>query len=154
MKLPMQELLKEELFSWMGEAELNVLSNCFDMEVERLPEGRTAAIGSRIGYQLSGSARLSCGKETADIASGAVFGVPWAENTGNCLAETAITAWEDCRIIWADKEIMQSVCYRACWFHGRFITEVNKKYGCSRRKGVPEPVCPFEQNIDRKQSFS
>ena len=44
MELPTQELLNEELFRWMGEAELSVLSNCFDMETEWLPAGRTAVI--------------------------------------------------------------------------------------------------------------
>ena len=136
MELPTQELLKEELFRWMGEAELSVLSNCFDMETEWLPAGRTAVIGERIGYLLSGSAHLSCGEKTVDAASGTVFGAQWAETTENCLTETAITAREDCRIILADKEMMQSVCYRACWFHGRFITEAKR-----RMRGRQTEIC-------------
>ncbi|MDD5921836.1 MAG: hypothetical protein PUC44_01460 [Eubacteriales bacterium] len=73
MKLPKHELLKEKLFCWMGEAEMDILTNCFDIEEEWIPKERIAAVGNRIGYLLSGSALLSRGKDVLVIARSTVF---------------------------------------------------------------------------------
>lgn len=114
------ELLDRALFGWMTREDLAMLANCFDLREERLAAGDYRVCGGRMGYLLSGTAADEAGRplEPGDLLG--VPGVPTPES---------FTASEGCRILWMDGEIMTSVCYRACWFHGRFVTEVRKRLG-------------------------
>ena len=115
-----ETLLKTELFAWTAPEDLEVLANCFDWEEERLAAGEHRKGMGRIGCLLEGAAE----RHRAIVAAGAVFGLP---RDGEPDPKSAVTARTDCRILWMDGDIMTSVCYRACWFHGRFVTEVRKR---------------------------
>ena len=116
-----ETLLKTELFAWTAPEDLEVLANCFDWEEERLAAGEHRKGMGRIGCLLEGAAGDAAGHA---LAAGAIFGLT---RDGEPDPKSAVTARTDCRILWMDGDIMTSVCYRACWFHGRFVTEVRKR---------------------------
>ena len=37
-----------------------------------------------------------------------------------------LEAIEDCDVIWFDFELLRMVCYAACWFHVRFLKEIDR----------------------------
>jgi len=125
MELPISKLLETPLFDWIPAEGLTMLANCFDMEAQLLPAGQAQDSGGRIGYLLSG-ALCPAGAQSPQILPGTLLGVSLQAN-GDCLFEkTRLRALADSVIVWMDCDIMTSVCYRACWFHGRFVTQAKE----------------------------
>lgn len=120
--LPTDELMHTPLFSWIVEEGLEMFSNCFDMEAEEIPAGECRDSRGRVGYLLSGAALVNDGPPAGD----GVFGVRLLENGTFSMEEAAIRAERPCVVVWMNPEILTSVCYRACWFHGRLILEMRK----------------------------
>lgn len=126
MKLSFNEWLLSPLFAWMNLADIAILANCFDMYAEKLLTGQVIDSKGRLGYLLSGQVVL-LDKIPQSVTSDMAFGVQYKHGREASPNEIQLKALEDSVIIWADAEIMTSVCYRACWFHGRFIDEVKKR---------------------------
>lgn len=133
MNLPTEALLHAQLFNWMSESDFEMLANCFDMEVEQLSAGKSCESRGRLGYLLFGSGCVCHGDWKAPVVAGAVWGLENDPASDFSPAKETLTAWEDCQLIWLNYDIMTSVCYRACWFHGRFITEAKKCLEQQRR---------------------
>lgn len=135
MEFPVNQLLTTRLFGWMTAAELEFLANCFDAEAELLSAGESRSRPGWIGYLLSGEAALHDGRERRSAGAGCLFGLREEDGGGGDIAVTAVT---DCLTVWMNEDIMTSVCYRACWFHGRFVTEARRSLRESgpQREGV------------------
>lgn len=122
MDVPIHDLMAAPLFSWISQPGMEMLANCFDMEAEKLVPGACRQSRGRIGYILSGTADTERGK----LVPGGILGVRLLEDGGFCLEEALLCAREHCTVVWMDPDILSSVCYRACWFHGRFVTEIKQ----------------------------
>ena len=67
------------------------------------------------------------------IGPGTVFGILHAADGHAQMEEVRLRAVSPCTVIWMNREIMTSVCYFDCWFHGRFITEMQRLLTAQRR---------------------
>ena len=123
--LPITELQKQPLFSWIPAEAYRTFEACFDMEAEELPAGETRNSSGRIGYLLSGELYLENGRSSR-AGPGEIFGILHAADGHARMEKLALTARRTSVVIWMNQEIMTSVCYFDCWFHGRFITEMQK----------------------------
>ena len=121
MQIPAQELMGSKLFSWISAEGVEMFSNCFDLEVERIPAGESRESRGRIGYLLSGKAEAG-----RDLAADDAAGVTLEEDGTLHWEDFTLRAEEPCVVIWMNGEILTSVCYRACWFHGRLILEMRR----------------------------
>lgn len=130
MQVPAQELLGSELFSWISEEGVEMFSNCFDLEVERIPAGESRESRGRIGYLLSGKA-TAAGR---DLAADDAAGVTLEEDGTFRRQEFTLRAVEPCAVAWMNGEILTSVCYRACWFHGRLLQEMTRLLSVRREQ--------------------
>ena len=135
MRLPTEMLHQQPLFSWLPEEGFKTFASCFDMEAEELPAGGAQESRGRIGYLLSGSLRLESGSsgDAGVIGPGTVFGILHAADGHAQMEEVRLRAVSPCTVIWMNREIMTSVCYFDCWFHGRFITEMQRLLTAQRR---------------------
>lgn len=124
MDLPIDQIMKRPLFAWLPRSGMDMLANCFNMEAERIPAGEKRSTRGRIGYLLSGCAIIPDGQ--TPVGQDNLLGVRCLENHEIQAEETSLTAVEACCVLWMEEEILTSVCYRACWFHGRFITEMKR----------------------------
>ena len=131
MKLPVEELLRQPLFAWMPPEAPRTFQDCFDLEAEELAPGERRESRGRIGYVLSGALELE-GGETGLAAPERVFGLLDARAGQVRVEEVCLTAREPSVVIWMNREIMTSVCYFDCWFHGRFVTEMRAYLAAQR----------------------
>ena len=99
-----------------------MFSNCFDLEAERIPAGESRESRGRIGYLLSGKATAA----GLDLAAEDAAGVTLEEDGTFRRQEFTLRAVEPCAVAWMNGEILTSVCYRACWFHGRLLQEMTR----------------------------
>lgn len=127
MDVSSDSVLCDELFSWLAPADLEMLVNCFDMEQDALAKGDRRESSGRLGYLLAGEGSLSRDGERATVQQGAFFGAAAAMEGTVYAGEVEFAADGDCQILWMGREILTSVCYRACWFHGRFVMEANAR---------------------------
>ena len=125
MDVPTEQLLRQPLFSWLPEEGFKTFASCFDMEAEEIPTGGMRESQGRIGYLMSGGLRLE-GEDTGDVRPGEVFGILYAADGHAQMAEVRLQVLSPSIVIWMNREIMTSVCYFDCWFHGRFITEMQR----------------------------
>lgn len=130
MQVPAQELLGSELFSWISEEGVEMFSNCFDLEAERIPAGESRESRGRIGYLLSGKATAA----GLDLAADDAAGVTLEEDGTFRRQEFTLRAVEPCAVAWMNGEILTSVCYRACWFHGRLLQEMTRLLSARREQ--------------------
>ena len=117
-------LLKKLLpfLTWMPPEGLEMFQNCFDLEVEFLSAGERRDSGGRLGILLSGELERPSGP----LEPGALLGAARREDGSLCGADVSVTALRDSEIAWLDGAVLTAVCYRACWFHGRFVLEAGK----------------------------
>ena len=132
MDLPMESLRRQPLFSWLPEEGFKTFASCFDMEAEVLPAGEVRDSHGRIGYLIAGELSQE-GALSGRIRPEEVFGILHAADGRAQMAEVHLTALRPSPIIWMNKEIMTSVCYFDCWFHGRFITEMQRLLAAKQR---------------------
>lgn len=123
MRLPMEKLRAQPLFSWLPEEGVETFSACFDLEAEEIPAGESRNSGARIGYLLEGEAEL---EPAGTAAPGTLLGAMPAGGGTGWTAEVRLTARTPVTVVWMNREILTNVCYAACWFHGRFIAEAEK----------------------------
>lgn len=121
MQISAQELKSSELFAWISEEGVEMFSNCFDLEVEQIPAGQSRESRGRIGCLLSGEA--AAGRR---LAADDIVGVMLERGGALRSEEFTLYAEQPCCVVWMNGEILTSVCYRACWFHGRLLLELRR----------------------------
>lgn len=113
-----------EIFSWLPDEGLETLGACFNLTVEPLKEGETRHSAGRVAYLLRGKARTDTDK--GEVAAGTLLGIKVTERGEKKSIAVTLEAIEDCDVIWFDFELLRMVCYAACWFHVRFLKEINR----------------------------
>ena len=116
----------EEVFSWLPEEVLETLGACFDLTEERILAGETRSSDGRIGCLLSGRGRLRTKRGETALASVSLLGITVTDRGERCPVAAALTAEEDCTVLWFRFEMVRMVCYAACWFHVRFLKEIDR----------------------------
>ena len=116
----------EEVFSWLPEEGLETLGACFDLTEERILAGETRSSDGRIGCLLSGRGRLRPKRGETALASVSLLGITVTDRGERCPVAAALTAEEDCTVLWFRFEMVRMVCYAACWFHVRFLKEIDR----------------------------
>ena len=116
----------EEVYSWLPEAGLETLGACFDLTEERIPAGETRRSDGRIGCLLSGRGRLRTKRGETALASVSLLGITVTDRGERCPVAAALTAEEDCTVLWFRFEMVRMVCYATCWFHVRFLKEIDR----------------------------
>lgn len=115
-----------EAFSWLPEEGLETLGACFDLTEERIPAGETRSSGGRIGCLLSGRGRLRTESGETDLYSVSLLGIAVTDRGERRPVAAELTAEEDCTVLWFNFEMVRMVCYAACWFHVRFLQEIDR----------------------------
>ena len=121
------ELLKEcPFWKWLPPEGGRYFDACFNMDWERVAAGDCCQSRGRVGYLISGYARLSAQRGVRRAGEDTFFGLfqPGRPESRQ-MEETELWAVTDCDILWLDAEVLTSVCYAACWFHARLIREVD-----------------------------
>ena len=67
---------------------------------------------------------MFCGKEGRQLVEKSIFAIE-PETKNEISKEVRIEAQNECLVVWFDAEVLNRVCYRACWFHARLISEMN-----------------------------
>ena len=116
----------EEVFSWLPEEGLETLGACFDLTEERILAGETRSSDGRIGCLLSGRGRLRTKRGETALASVSLLGITVTDRGERCPVAAALTAEEDCTVLWFRFEMVRMVCYATCWFHVRFLKEIDR----------------------------
>ena len=114
----------DQTLRWMPVRGLEVLSACFDMESEALRAGERRESGGRIGYLLQGALQIRERGADRRAAPGTLLGVRRDSRGRKVMVPAEITAEEDAVVIWWQFDVVQTVCYQACWFHARLIREL------------------------------
>ena len=134
----LEKLRRTGLFDWLPQEGVEMFQNCFDLETACLPAGERRDFTGQLGLLLSGS--LVCGGTV--LAPGALLGA--ARDGGGRLypAPFSVSARQDSEIALWDGAVLTAVCYRACWFHGRFVLEAEKWQGMDpfERKRFPQTM--------------
>lgn len=117
----MEELdMVRTAFSWLPEEGLETLGACFDLTVEQLRPGESRASAGRGGCLLRGRGKCNGGI----LRQGGLLGIRVTERGEKRAEDVRFTAEEDCTILWFNFQLLQMVCYAACWFHVRFLKEI------------------------------
>ena len=115
-----------EAFSWLPEEGLETLGACFDLTEEHIPAGASRDSEGRIGCLLSGRGRLRTEDGETDLSSVSLLGIAVTERGERRPVPAVLTAEEDCTVLWFRFEMVRMVCYAACWFHVRFLKEIDR----------------------------
>ena len=115
-----------EAFSWLPEEGLETLGACFDLTEERIPAGESRDSEGRIGCLLSGRGRLRTESGETAISSVSLLGITVTDRGERRPVAAELTAEEDCTVLWFSFEMVRMVCYAACWFHVRFLKEIDR----------------------------
>ena len=115
-----------EAFSWLPEEGLETLGACFDLTEERIPAGETRNSRGRIGGLLSGRGRLRAENGETVLSSVSLLGITVTDRGERRPVAAELTAEEDCTVLWFSFEMVRMVCYAACWFHVRFLKEIDR----------------------------
>ena len=113
-------------FSWLPEEGLETLGACFDLTEERIPAGETRNSRGRIGCLLSGRGRLRAENGETVLSSVSLLGITVTDRGERRPVAAELTAEEDCTVLWFSFEMVRMVCYAACWFHVRFLKEIDR----------------------------
>ena len=118
------DLLKKlpPFLAWMPQEGLEMFQICFDLEVDVVPAGERRGSGGRLGILLSGELERLSGP----LEPGALWGAARREDGSLCREDVSVTAVRDSEVAWLDGAVLTAVCYRACWFHGRFVLEAGR----------------------------
>lgn len=116
---------RNEIFSWLPEDGLETLGACFDLTVEQLKAGETRDSAGRVAYLLRGKVRT----DKKEITEGNLLGIAVTERGEKRSIAVTLEAVEDCDVLWFNFELLRMVCYAACWFHVRFLKEIERLLG-------------------------
>ena len=116
-------------FCWMEGDAFETLSNCFDVETERLKPGESCKSAGRFGYLLQGSGTIRMESNAAEIETGGLLGVIPGGERGHLWVEAEFTAGADSVVLWFQRDALEFACYRGCWFHARLIREIQTLLG-------------------------
>lgn len=122
MRESLELMRRVPLLDWLTEEGAETLSSCFDLTVEELPPGQSFPTAGRIGCLLRGEAVFHRKGEARSLALGDVF----ALGRDNTPLLGVLTAGRDCAVAWLRADVVQHVCYNACWFHARLLEEINR----------------------------
>lgn len=100
-----------------------MFQNCFDLETVRLRAGERRDLTGQLGLLLSGS--LAHGGTV--LTPGTLLGAARDGSGRLCPVQVSVSARQDSEIALWDGAVLTAVCYRACWFHGRFVLEAGKR---------------------------
>ena len=113
---------RDNVFSWLPEDGLETLGACFDLTTEYLKKGEIRIGTNRVAYLLRGTI-LTNQKE---IPAGTLLGIAVTERGEKRSVPVTLEALEDSELLWFDFELLRTVCYAACWFHVRFLKEIDR----------------------------
>lgn len=118
----LEKLRRTELLRWLPPEGAEMFQNCFDLETVRLRAGETLDSAGRLGLVLSGGLR----RGDRLLGPGTLFGAV-RQQAGPAHPEpVSLSAERDSEVALWDGAVLTSVCYRACWFHGRFVLEAER----------------------------
>lgn len=115
-----------EAFDWLPEEGLETLGACFDLTEEHIPAGEIRRSGGRIGCLLKGRGRLRTGRGERVLTAVHLLGISVTKQGERRPEAAELEAEEDCTVLWFDFQLVQMVCYAACWFHVRFLQEIDR----------------------------
>lgn len=118
-----EKLRRTGRFDWLPREGVEMFQNCFDLETVCLRAGERRDFAGKLGLLLSGS--LAQGGTV--LTPGALFGAARDEGGRLRAAPVSVSARQDSEIALWDGAVLTDVCYRACWFHGRFVLEAEKR---------------------------
>ena len=128
--MEVKELIaRDEHFCWMEGDAFETLSNCFDVEPERLRAGEFCKNAGRFGYLLQGSGKIKMETNTVEAKAGSLLGVTPGGARGHLWVDAEFTAASDSVILWFQPDALEFACYRGCWFHARLIREIQTLLG-------------------------
>ena len=128
--MELKELIaRDEHFCWMEGDAFETLSNCFDVEAERLGTGETCESAGRFGYLLRGGGSVRMENNASEIEAGALLGVVPGGARGYLWGNAEFTAASDSVVLWFQRDALEFACYRGCWFHARLIREIQTLLG-------------------------
>ncbi len=108
----------ESALSYLPPEAAEIWEGCFDLKLHELPPGARFDTTGRVAYLLRGAGEVGAW----EIERGAFFGV----NARGTPERQVFTSHTGCLLLLWDSLIMTHVCYRACWFHARFVDEVRR----------------------------
>lgn len=119
----LEKLRSTALCGWLPPEGVEMFQNCFDLETRPLRAGEALDCAGRLGLVLSGE--LAWGEKV--LYPGELLGA--ARDQGGRLrpVPASVLARRDSEIALWDGAVLTSVCYRACWFHGRFVLEAERR---------------------------
>ena len=119
-----QDLRKQhKAFSWLPDDGLETLGACFNLETEHLYPGDMRDSCGRVACLLQGRARTA---DSVPVFAGTLLGLSVTERDEKRCVPFSLEAAEPCDILWFDFELLRMVCYAACWFHVRFLKEIDR----------------------------
>ena len=80
------------------------------------------AIRNRAASRLK---RRASGFGTA-AEPGTLFGARRTDREEKEMAPAALTVATDCDVLWFQFDVVNMVCYQACWFHARLVQELER----------------------------
>lgn len=125
-----------EAFDWLPEEGLETLGACFDLTEEHIPAGEVRRSGGRIGCLLKGRGRLRTGRGERELTAVCLLGISVTKQGERRPEAAELEAEEDCTVLWFDFQLVQMVCYAACWFHVRFLQEIDRMLKRSEADGT------------------
>ena len=114
---------QHEAFSWLPDEGLETLGACFHLETEHLEPGDKRDSRGRVAWLLQGRARTADG---SIISADTLLGLSVTDRGEKKCAPFSLEAAEPCDVLWFDFELLRMVCYAACWFHVRFLKEIDR----------------------------
>ncbi|MBQ9980887.1 MAG: cyclic nucleotide-binding domain-containing protein [Oscillospiraceae bacterium] len=154
MELDLKELMKLPLFQGIFEPHMEELTGCIYTRVEQFPAGAEILppekYGEAVAVVMKGAVRVTrtdTGAAMAELSENQMFGRGFFQ--GDILPNTdeeadpapvdwkiAVTAAEDCRILFVSHENLITPCWFSCFYHARAISnaqseakKINEKYG-------------------------
>lgn len=111
-----------EIFSWLPDEGLETLGACFDLTTEHLEKGEPRDSAGRVAYLLRGTVQA----DQKEVSAGTLLGIAVTERGEKRSVPVTLEAVEDSEVLWFDFELLRMVCYAACWFHVRFLKEIDR----------------------------
>lgn len=104
--------------SWLPEEAYETFSGCFDLRVEEMAAGKRFDTAGCIACLLRGAGEVGA----SDLEEGAFLGI----DAQGRPQRQVFTSHVSCTLLVLDDAVMKHVCYRACWFHARFLEEARR----------------------------
>lgn len=113
-----ETMAAEPALAYLPPEAAELWEGCFDLRLHELPPGARFDTTGCVACLLRGTGEVGAW----EIARGAFFGIDAQGNPERQI----FTSHTSCQLLLWDSAVMAHVCYRACWFHARFVDEVRR----------------------------